>query len=129
MFDWIENNNGNYVCIFGEDDLMTVFENKNGKWSGIYDDNLLKVPHSSPEEAMEAMERFYLGATELVQKINSSWDTAKKGGKYKQNSQGTVTVKQAKSGKWYITVNGILVKDLWLDTKEDAIIKANELMS
>lgn len=129
MFNWIENSNGNYVCVFGENDLMTVFENRNGKWSGIYDDKILKIPHESPEEAMEAMERFYLGAIELAEKINRGWQTAKKGGNYKKNNKGTVTIKEAKSGKWYITVNGRPVKDLWLNTEEDAVRKANELMS
>ena len=129
MMDWIENSNGNYVCTVGESDLMTVYKNTNGKWSGRYEDMILKIPHENPAEAMNAMERFVDGAEQLMQKINIGWGTSKRGGYFIQSSRGIFCVKQAKSGKWYITHNGELLKNLWLDKRDEAIKRADAIIS
>jgi hypothetical protein len=48
------------------------------------------------------------------------------GGFYKNTEDGIATVKQAKTGKWYITIDGDLVQGVWLNTQEEAMKKANE---
>ena len=52
---------------------------------------------------------------------NHVWQSAKKGGFYKNT-----TVKQAKTGKCYITIDGDLVQDVWLNTLDEAKKKASE---
>lgn len=130
MFDWKENTNGNYVYVFGRDDFMTVYRNEHtGMWKGIYQDDLLIGSYETPEEAQDAMERYIEGNTHLVMKINDSGRSKKDGNYYQRSRQGVTKVKQAKSGKWYITVNGSLVKDLWLDTEEEAIKRVRTIVS
>lgn len=130
MYDWHENENGNYVHIFGVDDLMTVYKDKNsGDWKGVYDGYLLIGSYDTPEEAQEAMESFVEGDTSLVMKLSGTGRSKKDGNYYQRNRHGVTKVKQAKGGSWYISLNGVPVKNLWLDTEEDAIRKANELMS
>jgi len=130
MFDWLENSNGNFVHVFGDNDLMTVYKDENSDgWKGIYDGNLLIGSYDTPEEAQDAMERFIEGDTKLVMKLNGSGRSKKDGNYYQRTRQGITKIKQATSGKWYITVNGIPVKDLWLNTEDEAIRKAKELLS
>lgn len=129
MYHWHENTNGNYVHVFGDDDLMTVYKDtKSNEWKGVYQDHLLIGSYDTPEEAQQAMERFIEGDSSLVMKLNGSGRSKRDGNYYQRNRHGITKVKQAKSGKWYLSANGVPVKDLWLDTEEDAIRKANELM-
>jgi hypothetical protein len=129
MFDWIETSNGNYVHVFGDDDLMTVYKDTpSGKWKGIYDGNLLIGSYDTPEEAQAAMERFIEGDTKLVMQLNGTGRSKKDGNYYQRSRQGVFKVKQAKSGKWYVSVNGKPLSNIWLDSEEAAIKKANELV-
>lgn len=126
MFNWIQNSNGNYVYVFSEGDLMTVYE-QNGLWKGIYDGNLLIGSYDTPEGAQDAMERYITGATNLVMPLNSSGRSKKDGNYYQKNKNGVYKAKQAKSGKWYITLNGAILENLWLDSEEEAINKIRQL--
>ena len=38
------------------------------------------------------------------------------------------TVKQARSGKWYLTIDGSMVPDQWLDTELEAVRLADRLL-
>ena len=128
MFDWIQNSNGNFVYVFSEGDLMTVYKNEqNGLWKGIYDGNLLIGSYDTPEGAQEAMERYINGATNLVMPLNDSGRSKKDGNYYQKNRNGVYKAKQAKSGKWYITLNGVILKNLWLNSEEEAINKIRQL--
>jgi len=57
---------------------------------------------------------------------NLGWQPAKKGGVYKNAKGGIAAVKQAKTGKWYISIDGDLVQGVWLNTQEEAMKKADE---
>jgi len=125
MFDWKENINGNYVHVFYQDDLMTVYMDKHtGMWKGIYQDDLLIGSYDTPEEAQDAMERYIEGDTNLVMPINDSGRAKKDGNFYQKSRYGIAKVHQAKNGMWYITINGVIVKNLWLNTESEAIKKA-----
>ena len=67
------------------------------------------------------------GATNLVMPLNSSGRSKKDGNYYQKNKNGVYKAKQAKSGKWYITRNGVILDNLWLDSEEEAINKINGL--
>lgn len=128
MFDWNENDNGNYVHVFGVDDLMTVYKDPaSGKWRGIYEGSLLISSYETPEAAQRKMESFIEGNTNIVMQLNGSGRSKKDGNYYQRNRQGITKIKQAKSGKWYITINGAFVNNLWLDSEDQAIRKAKEL--
>jgi len=128
MLDWYESNNGNYVHSISKGDVMTVFKNKNGEWSGIYEGKFLRGSYDDPEEAKERMERWIIGGDSSLQAPprNLGWQLAKKGGFYKNAKGGIAAVKQAKTGKWYISIDGDLVQGVWLNTQEEAMQKADE---
>ena len=109
MFDWKENINGNYVHVFYQDDLLI----------GSYD---------TPEEAQDAMERYIEGDTNLVMPINNSGRAKKDGNFYQKSRYGIAKVHQAKNGMWYITINGEIVKNLWLNTESEAIYVCADIM-
>ena len=56
---------------------------------------------------------------------NSGWKRAKKGGYYRKQDETFLSVKQSKSGSWYITVNGELIKNCWMPTAKEAQRIAN----
>ena len=128
MLDWYENNNGNFVYSISEGNVMTVFKNKNDEWSGIYDGKFLRGSYDDPEEAKELMERWIIDGDSSLEAPPRilGWQVAKKGGFYKNANGGIATVKQAKTGKWYITIDGNFVQGVWLNTLEEAKKKADE---
>jgi hypothetical protein len=128
MTSWTENENGNFVHVIDTDEVMTVFKKTgSGEWSGVYDGKFLKGSYDSPEEAQKALERFvFNGEAKLAKAFPTGWQASKKGGYYKRSANGIVTVKQATSGKWYICSDkGLVSKNKWFDTAEEAKQKAN----
>lgn len=128
MFEWFQNSNGNFVHVFSEGDLMTVYKNEqNGLWKGIYDGNLLIGSYATAEEAQEAMEQYINGASNLVMPLNRFGRSKKDANYYQSSKNGIHKAKQAKSGKWFITRNGVILKNLWLGSEEEAINKIRQL--
>jgi hypothetical protein len=127
MCEWTENDKGNYIYKHASD-VMTVFK-KNGSedWSGVYDGKFLKGSYDTANEAQKAMERFVFNdESKLAKAPTSGWQETKKGGYYKRTANGISTVKQASSGKWYITTNqGTFLEGCWFDTADEAKRKAN----
>jgi hypothetical protein len=123
MSEWRENSNGNFVFILDTDEVMTVFQ-RNGEWLGVYDNHFTEEGFQSPEEAMALMEKAVLGdRLDLLEKRNPmpvGWRKTKKGGFHCVRRDCTMTVKQAKSGKWYLVINQTMVQGKWFDTAEDA---------
>jgi hypothetical protein len=119
MSDWVENHKGNFV--YADDGVVTtVFKGSDGDWYGIRDGKITDEGFDDPESAMEAIDEEEVEFCEMVGPRDTGWLPAKKGGFYRQNSAGIATVKQARSGKWYVTVNGRMIEGHWLDTKEEA---------
>lgn len=131
MSFWSENSNGNYVYVIDTDDVMTVFPNQMfGGWTGRYGDTFLKGSFDTPEEAQEAMEKLvFCGRSELGKTKSSSWKPSKKGGYYKQTTQGIATVKQAKTGKWFATLDGSFIEGKWFANEDEAKVEADKFFS
>jgi len=130
MYNWHQNENGNYIHVIDTDQVMTVYRDKTtGDWTGRLADTFLKGKYDTPEEAQSAMERLvFEDRVELGKTKGLGWKAAKKGGYYKQNSRGIVTVKEAKSGKWFVTHNGRMLENKWLDTADEAFRLADLLI-
>lgn len=128
MLDWYENENGNYVHSISKGDVMTVFKKSDGEWGGIYDGKFLRGSYDTPEEAQERMEKWIIDGDSKLEAPPRilGWQPAKKGGFFKNTKGGILTVKQAKTGKWYISIGGGLIKGVWLNTPEEAKKKADE---
>ncbi len=132
MSEWIENENGNFVYKMGPSDVMTVFKKKSSDgWSGVYDGSFLKGEFDAPEEAQAAMEKFVLeGDDALASKPIQlgSWRKTKKGDYFKSTEDGTISVKKASSGKWYVVSSKLgLIENQWFDTAMEAKEKADQL--
>ena len=123
MSEWRENSNGNYVYVIGADDVMTVYL-RNGEWFGVYDNHFTETGFNSPEEAMALMGKAVLDdRLDLLEKRNPmaiGWRHTKSGGYHCVRRDRTMTVKQAKSGKWYLVINQRMVQGKWFDTAEEA---------
>lgn len=127
MSEWREKENGNYVHV---DDgvITTIFRRADGEWYGIRDALMTEKGFGNPDSAMDAIDGERVKFSERVQPRYTGWRAAKKGGFYRQTAAGIVTVRQARSGKWYVTVNGRMIKGHWLNTKEEAIKLADRYM-
>jgi hypothetical protein len=123
MSEWIENSNGNYVYVIGSDDFMTVYQ-RNGEWLGVYDNRYIEDGLRTAEQAMDLMEKAVLGdRLDLLVKrkpIPIGWRETKTGGYHCVRRERTMTVKQAKSGKWYLVINQTMVQGQWFDTADEA---------
>lgn len=130
MSDWNENSNGNHVYVIDSDDVMTVFE-RNGEWFGVYENRFTEDGFKTAEQAMTLMEKAVLGdRLDLLVKrkpIQTGWRETKSGGYHCVKRVGTMTVKQAKSGKWYLVVNQTLLEGKWFDTAADAKCYGDQL--
>ena len=130
MSDWRENSNGNFVYVIDTDDVMTVFEIA-GLWFGVYDNRFIEDGQSTPEKAMAFMEIAVLNEQLhlLVKRtpIPTGWRSTKTGGFHCYRNGGTMTVKQAKSGAWYLLENQTMVQGKWFKTAEEAIREGDQL--
>jgi hypothetical protein len=123
MSEWIENSNGNHVYVIGSDDFMTVYP-RNGEWFVVYDSRFIEDGLRTPEQAMAFMEKAVLGdRLDLLMKrvpMPTGWRKTKTGGYHCVRRDRTMTVKQAKSGKWYLAIDQTMVQGKWFDNADEA---------
>ena len=123
MCEWRENSNGNHVYVLDSSEVMTVFK-RDGEWFGVYDHRFTDQGFKDPEEAMALMERAVLGErVDLLVRRRpavTGWRQTKSGGYHCVRGACTMTVKQAKSGKWYLLVDQTLLAGKWFDSAEEA---------
>lgn len=123
MSEWRENKNGNHVCVLDSGEVMTVYL-RNGLWFGVYDECFTEEGFGDPEKTMALMERAVLrGQRELLVRrkpLLPWWQETKSGGYQCVRRDCTLTVKQARSGKWYLIVDQASLKDRWFDSAEEA---------
>ncbi|MFM7008249.1 MAG: hypothetical protein ACKO0Z_02755 [Betaproteobacteria bacterium] len=123
MSEWRENNNGNHVYVLDSGEVMTVYL-RDGLWFGVYDECFTDEGVTNPERAMALMERAVLeGERHLLVRRRprpTGWSATKAGGYHCIRGRCTLTVKQAKSGKWYLLIDQTLLKDRWFDSAEEA---------
>ncbi len=125
--EWNENANGNFVAV-DAGQVTTVFRDRNGEWRGIRDGEITNLGFLTAEDAKEAIDDQQVDFVPIRPRTDTGWRSANKGGFYRQCSRGIVTVKRSKSGKWYVTVNGIFVEGQWLDTEMEAKKLADKLL-
>ncbi len=130
MSEWRENSNGNYVYILDSDELMTVYQ-RDGDWFGVYDNHFTGDGFKKPEETMALMEKAVLGdRLDLLVKRKpqpTGWRKTKSGGYHCVRRDHTMTVKQAKSGKWYLVMNQSMVQGKGFDTANEAMYQGDLL--
>ena len=130
MSEWRENSNGNYVYVLDSDDVMTVYE-RNGEWFGVYDNRFTEDGFSDPEPAMALMEKAVLDdRLDLLVKrtpMPTGWRKTKSGGYHCVRRDHTMTVKKAKSGKWYLVINQTIVQGKWFDSADEAKRQGDQL--
>jgi hypothetical protein len=130
MSDWHENSNGNFVYVIDTDDVMTVFE-RAGLWFGVYDNRFMEEGLSTPEKAMAFMEMAVLNEQLhlLIKRtpIPTGWRSTKTGGFHCHRNGGTMTVKKARTGMWYLVVNQSMVQGQWFRTAEEAKWQGDQL--
>ena len=130
MYEWNENDNGNYVYVIDSDDVMTVYE-RNGQWFGVYDNRFTEEGLKTAEQAMTIMEKAVLeDRLDMLVERNprpSGWMKTKTGGFQRYRNGCNLTVKQAKSGSWYLVINQTMLKDKWFKTAEAAMSQGDQL--
>ena len=130
MSEWIENSNGNHVYVIDMDDLMTVYK-RSDEWFGVYDNRFTENGFVTSGKAMAFMEKAVLGdRLDLLVKrkpMPTGWRKTKTGGYHCIRGGGTMTVKTATSGKWYLIVNQSIVRDKWFDTEDEAMRLGDQL--
>lgn len=123
MSEWRENSNGNYVFVLDTDEVMTVY-GRNAEWLGVYDNYFTEEGFADAEQAMAFMEKVVLSnRLDLLVKrmpVPTGWRKTKSGGYHCVCRDHTMTVKQAKSGKWYLVINQTMVQGKWFDTADEA---------
>jgi hypothetical protein len=139
--EWKENATGNWVLIEAGDLTATVYSTENG-WGAIWngaDDatpRRLKMKFQSAEEAMCVVEDAIAEGEDdpRWEALERGWKKTKKGaGYYRKHSGVTISVKQAKSGSWYV-VNmhggrlGHAGGASWFPTAEQAREAVNALL-
>ncbi len=128
MSDWNEKMNGNFVTI-DNGQVTTVFRNNEGHWQGIRDGEITERAFDTPEEAMEAIDEEEVSFIRMKERVDDTgWRTSKSGGLYRRAYGRMATVRQAKSGKWFVMINGSMITDQWLDTALEATRVADRLM-
>lgn len=127
MNEWTENANGNFVYLTDDDGVMTVFQRRDGSWAGVHADLFTTETFDRARDAMAAMERAVLnGVPGLLTPIRrqarpvSDWKATRTGGWFRQSHGRQASVKQAKSGKWYVIIGTELVPSLWFDSADAA---------
>lgn len=128
MLDWNERANGNFVA--RDSGLVTtVFRDHLGSWLGIREGEVTERGFDTAQAAMDAIDNENVKfVVAKWRPIDTGWCEAKKGGSYRQTRTAIVTVKQAKSGKWYVTLDGALVEGNWLNTEDEARRLADRLL-
>jgi hypothetical protein len=128
MMDWTENNNGNYVAEDEDYEKVTVFIDKRGQWRGIREERITEFGYSTAEEAMSAIDKKQVDFVKIRAKADTTdWKPAKKGGFYRLRHAQIITVKQARNGSWYISIEGKLVENRWFQSSKEAARCADSL--
>lgn len=128
MLDWTENNNGNFVAEDDDCEKITVFLDKNGRWRGIRDEHITDCGYATAEAAMSAIDKKEVDFVKIRPRADTTdWKPAKKGGIYRLQHRHIITVKQAKSGSWYVSVDGKLVENNWFQSADLAARCADSL--
>jgi hypothetical protein len=135
---WTVNSNGNWVGVDGGGVRATVYSNRDGTWSAIWNDapgetRRLNGKFDRADEAQEALEIAEREGphSQRWRPRDDSWVERKKGGGYYREVKGMiVSVKLAKSNSWYAAKQGALLGEngspAWHPTAKDACRAVDE---
>ena len=130
MNEWRENSNGNYVYVIGSDQVMTVFQRRDGNWAGVYQNEFTKGAWETPEEVMRVMEPILGGDTSMLKPTQTGWVPNKDGKGFHLRQGGRIaSAKLSSSGSWYLTVDGDLLKGQWFKTASMAMKEADRILN
>jgi hypothetical protein len=130
---WGENAKGNYVALGDGGVIGTVYRTQDGRWSAVWNGGAggqpqrLKGEHWSAEEVQEIIEQTEREGMDPDEWYppDAEWQQATKGGYYRRLLGSVVSVKQAKSGSWYATMNGALIgqrgQPMWFADEHEAM--------
>jgi hypothetical protein len=117
--EWKESQSGNFYRHLDNDVLVTACLCRDERWRGICDDQITNESFSSAEEAMNAIDKDHVTFVPF-KCSDSGWLKAKKGGYHRQVRGLTYTIKQSRSGRWYVMVGDALLKGHWFNSIEAA---------
>jgi hypothetical protein len=108
-YDWIENSNGNWVLI--DDGVEATVYEAGDEWSAVWNGapdgkaRRLKAKYSTSEEAIAAVEAAIAEGPNSMRwwPPDDQWLPTKKGGYYRKYNGVVISVKQARSGAWFVT--------------------------
>jgi hypothetical protein len=114
---WICNAKGNFVALGGGVVIGTVYQKDDGSWGGVWSGGAgepsrrLKGEYWSAEEVQEIIDQTERDGMDpdLWYPSNGEWQQAKKGGYYRRLFGSIVSVKRAKLGSWYATMENALI--------------------
>ena len=130
MAEWRENDKGNYVYVIDTDSVMTVFRRRDGDWAGAYDDRFTKGTFDTAEDAMQAMEPILQGDMTMLKPATYGWVANKGGGGFHlRTAKHLTSVKQSKSGSWFVIVDGQILDRQWFKTADEAKAAANKALN
>jgi hypothetical protein len=130
--DWRETESGNWVLIEGEELEATVYRTGaswGAVWNGAADgrSRRMKQKCDDPETAMSSVETAIAEGKDSLRWLppDQQWQPTKMGGWYRKLNGLIVSVKQAKSGSWYVgnSAGGFLGKEgrtTWFSTDKQA---------
>ena len=107
--EWSESQSGNFFRPGDGDVLVIVCLCRDERWRGICDDQITNESFRSAEEAMNAIDKDHVTFVPF-KCSDSGWLKAKKGGYHRQVRGLTYTIKQSRSGRWYVMVGDALLK-------------------
>lgn len=120
MTDWHVSSKGNFTT-FDYGHRYTVFRTRDDVWQVAHELGFSRQAFDCADQAKAAVEDHVRGVDQLdFRLINHGWKEAKKGGYYRRTMLCIETVKQSKTGSWYVTVNGELLEGQWFDSPEEA---------
>lgn len=132
-YEWAQNDNGNWVYRRYGVRIATVFSREGsllGRWKAILDDP--EDPHKpvllscrasdGHTELMELVEAHYAGKGDSAhwERLNKGWKRSKKGSLYRRVGAATYSIKQARSGSYYIASQNGLFANQWFGSEEEA---------
>ncbi len=109
-YEWKETGNGNWVLL-GDDGVEATVYQATDRWGAIWNGapdgkpRHLKAKYPSAEEAIAATEAAIAEGSSSMKwwPPEDQWLPAKKGGYYRKHNGVVISVKQARTGSWFVT--------------------------
>jgi hypothetical protein len=128
---WIENAKGNHVALADGRVIGTVYQTKEGRWSGVWSGEVdgqrqrLQGEYWSVEEVQEIIEQTDRDGMDPDQWCPPDGEWQPRKGALQGLYGSIVSVKQAKSGAWYAAMSGAMLgqrgQPMWFADEHEAM--------